>query len=399
MSSTLLKQLVMIGSLGVAIAATSWGQGVVPGDSQRQAALALEQQNKVAEAEAAWRAYSKAHPSSPEPYAHLGLLEARQQRYEEAILLYRKALGIDSKIPGLRLNLGLALFKDGKPKEAIAEFTALQKTVPPDSPDAQRLRLLTGMAYYGLADYSRAVPFLKQAAAHDPQNLPLRLALAHSCLWSRQNQCVMDTYHEILKLNAESAEADMLAGEALDETRDDTGALAQFRAAEKVNPKEPYVHFAIAYLLMRQKRFSDAIPEFQADLENDPSHAQARVYLADCYLRLEDNQHAQPELERALRDDPSNELGHLDLGIIYAAQGRNEEALAQYLEAVRLNPKDADPHWRLARLYQVMGQTDKARAEAVLVGKMKKQAYQSLNEQISGADHAPRAPDAVNPPQ
>ncbi len=399
MSSTLLKQLVIIGSLGVAIAATSWGQGVAPQDSQRQAALALEQQNRLVEAEAAWRTYSKAHPADPEPYAQLGLLESRQGHYAEAVPLYRKALQMNPKVPGLRLNLGLALFKGGQPKEAIVEFNTLLRAAPRNSAEAQRLRLLIGMAYYGLAEYSRAVPLLQQAAAHDTQNLPLRLTLAHSCLWSKQYQCVMDTYHEILKLNAESAEADMLAGEALDETRDDTGALAQFRAAEKANPKEPYVHFAIAYLLMTQKRFSDAIPEFQADLENDPSHAQARVYLADCYLHLEDNQHSQPELERALRDDPSNELGHLDLGIIYAAQGRNEEALAQYLEAVRLNPKDADPHWRLARLYQVMGQTDKARAEAVLVSKMKKQAHQSLNEQISGADHVPHAAEAASPPQ
>lgn len=399
MFSASIKQVALTGMVGIAMLAPCQGQVAPAGNAQKQAALALEQQNKLVEAEAAWRAYSRAHPADPEPYAQLGLLESRQGHYADAVPLYRKALHLDPRVPGVRLNLGLALFKGGRPKEAIVEFNTLLGAAPRNSVQAQRLRLLIGMAYYGLAEYSQAVPFLRQAAAHDAQNLPLRLALAHSCLWSQQYQCVMDTYHEILKLNAESAEADMLAGEALDETRDDTGALAQFRAAEKANPKEPYVHFAIAYLLMRQKRFSEAIPEFQADLENDPSHAQARVYLADCYLRLEDNQHAQPELERALTEDPSNELGHLDLGILYADQGRNEEALAQYLEAVRLNPKDADPHWRLARLYQVMGQRDKARDEAVLVGKMKKQAYQSLNEQISGADHGPHAAEAASPPQ
>ena len=78
----------------------------------------------------------------------------------------------------------------------------------------------------------------------------------------------------------------------------------------------------------------------------------------------------------------------MDLGIIYAAEGRNNEALDQYLEAVKLDPKDSDPHWRLSRLYQAMGQTDKARAESVLVSKMKKQAYQSLYQQISGAGDA-----------
>jgi tetratricopeptide (TPR) repeat protein len=388
----MVKRVVLAGVVGFAMVAAGWAQGVPATDSQKQAALALEQQNELPQAEAAWRAYSKAHPENPEPWAHLGLLEARQGHYAEAIPLYRKALQMNPNVPGLRLNLGLALFKGGRPKEAIPEFKILLRTAPPGSPEAQRLRLLVGTAYYGLGEYSDAVPFLKRAAAHDPQNLPLRLALAHSCLWSQQYPCVMDTYHEILALNAASPEADMLAGEALDAMRDDTGALAQFRAAEKANPREPNVHFALAWLLMSQKRFQDAIPEFQAELANDPSHTLARVYLADCYVHLEDYPHAQPELERALQAAPSIALTHLDLGIIDASQGRNEAALAQYQQAIRLDPKDADSHWRLARLYQSMGQTDKARAESILVSKMKKQAYQSVYQQISGTHEATAAP-------
>ena len=48
--------------------------------------------------------------------------------------------------------------------------------------------------------------------------------------------CLLYT-SEILSLDAESAEADMLAGEALDEMKDRNGAIEQFRAAIKVNPK------------------------------------------------------------------------------------------------------------------------------------------------------------------
>src|ERR1017187_9613113 len=95
--------------LGLVIgAAVCLGQASQAPESQRQTALALEQQGKNVEAESAWRLYMKAHPSNPEPYAHLGLLEARQEHYKEAVPLYRKALALDSRIPGLRLNLGLA---------------------------------------------------------------------------------------------------------------------------------------------------------------------------------------------------------------------------------------------------------------------------------------------------
>ena len=125
------------------------GQATVVAQNSRLTALVLEQQGKNAEAEGAWRLVAKAHPASPEPYAHLGLLEARQEHYKEAATFYRKALALDAKFPGLRLNLGLAYFKGGEPMQAIAEFETLLKSQPPESPEAQRLTILLGMSHYG----------------------------------------------------------------------------------------------------------------------------------------------------------------------------------------------------------------------------------------------------------
>src|SRR6185437_2102393 len=61
-------------------------------EQQRQAAIALEQQGKNSEAEVAWRAVLAAQPNSAEAYAHIGFLEARQERYPQAIREYKKAL-------------------------------------------------------------------------------------------------------------------------------------------------------------------------------------------------------------------------------------------------------------------------------------------------------------------
>ncbi len=133
--------------------------------TQRQTAVALEQQGQITEAETAWRAVLTAHPDDAEAYAHLGFLEARQEHYKEAVPLYRKALALNPNMPGLRLNLGLALFKGGELKQAIAIFTPLLKATPPSSPDAQRLTALLGLAHYGVGEYTAALPYLKKAAA------------------------------------------------------------------------------------------------------------------------------------------------------------------------------------------------------------------------------------------
>ena len=372
--------------LGLAMgAAVCIGQTSPPPHSQRQIALDLEMQGKNVEAEAAWRVFLKAHPSNPEPYAHLGLLEARQEHYKEAVPLYRKALAMNPAIPGLRLNLGLALFKGGELKQAILEFKLLLKNQPPSSPEAQRLTILIGMAHYGLSEYAEAVPYLKEAAARDAKNLPLRLALAHSCLWSRQFQCVLDVYHEILMLDAESAESDMLAGEALNELKDTPGAIQHFRDAIKANPKEPDVHFGLGYLLWTQTEYREAASEFQAELANDPDHIQAMLYLADSDIQLNQYDAAAPLLEKVLKLDSGLGLGHLDLGIVLAQAGRNEDALRELTTAAKLMPEDVNVHWRLGRLYRSMGKMEEARAKFAKASNLNKAADDALFNKINKA--------------
>lgn len=331
--------------------------------SATAAAYALEQQGNDQEAQAAWEQIAKAHPADAEAWANLGLLHARQQRYPQAITFYRKAQALNPAMPGLQMNLGLALFKSGNLRGAMHEFEPLLKKQDPASPDAQRLRILVGMCHYGLGEYAAAVPPLREAMQRDPQDLPYRLVLAHSCLRAKEYQCVLDVYHEILSLNAESAEADMLAGEALDEMHDHNGAVEQFRAAVKADPKQPGVHFGLAYLLWTGSQWDEAEQQFRAELENNPQNVQALVYLADAQIRQNHFDSARPLLDKAVRIDPKFEMAHLEIGILDSQAGKNEEALRELHQAATLNPKDVQVHWRLARLYQAMGRKQEAQAE------------------------------------
>jgi tetratricopeptide (TPR) repeat protein len=255
------------------------------------------------------------------------------------------------------------------------------------------------MAYYGLAQYPNAVPHLKAAVQRDNQNLPLLLALAHSCLWSKQFQCVMDTYHQILSLNAESAEADMLAGEALDEMKDNEGSTKMFRAAVAANPKEPNVHFGLGYLLWTQKQYPEALQQFQAELENDPNHAQSLVYLGDCYLQLNNPSAAVPPLKKGLSLDHSIWLASLDLGIIDSDAGRNDDALRELKEAAKLKPDDVNVHWRLGRLLRTMGKKQEAQLEFDAAKKLNKAADEDLYKKIAnGAKRNNPAATQTAPP-
>ena len=349
-------------------------------NDSRDAAIAFEQQGKTTEAEAAWSALAKAYPANPEPLAHLGLLEARQEHYTEAVGYYRKALALDPAMPGLCLNLGLALFKNGDYKQAIQTFTPLLKA----QPDDQRLTVLMGMSHYGLREYATAAPYLKQAADRDEQNLTLLLTLAHSCLLSKQFPCVLDAFHRIESLNAESAEADMLVGEALSEMKDTFGAIREFRAAVKANPKEPNVHFGLGYLLWTERQYPEAATEFQAEVDNDPHHMQAMLYLANAEIEMNRMDDAKPLLEKVVKSIPENSMGHLDLGIVYADEDRKQDALAQFQTAARLAPSDVNAHWRLGRLYMAMGKKAEAKVELDKASGLNKATNDGILKMMSG---------------
>ncbi len=378
----------------VGLFSLSAAQTTVSRVSLRDNAIALEQQGKTAEAEAAWRAVLGAQPNSAEAYAHLGFLQSSQEHYPQAIANYRKAVALAPAMPGLKMNFGLALFKAGQLKEATRIFTALLATEPASSPEAHRLKTLVGMAHYGLQEYAAAIPLLRQATTDDPQNLPFRLLLAHSCLAAKQYQCVLDVYHEILNLNAESAEADMLAGEALDEMQDHTGAIQQFRAAVKANPKEPNVHFGLGYLLWSQGKYEESADEFRAELANVPQHAQALVYLADSDIKLGHRDQALDLLQEAIRLEPGLAMAHLDLGIVYADTGNQDGALRELKLAAKLNPDNVNVHWRLARLYRTMGKKAEANAEFEKTKTLTKAADESVMTKLN---HNQKQPAPANP--
>jgi tetratricopeptide (TPR) repeat protein len=242
------------------------------------------------------------------------------------------------------------------------------------------------MSHYGMGDYLVAIPYLQRAAQHDPRSLPLRLTLAHSCLWAKQYRCVSKVTQEILALAPDSAEADMLAGEALDDNGDDPGAIAQFRAAIAANPQEPNANFGLGYLLWRQHHFAEAAPAFQAELTLDPAQAQAQAYLGDCLVETADYTAAEPQLLQAIQSDPKNYMAHRDLGIVYASTARNDLAIEQLRTALELNSADYATHWRLAKAYRAAGDKEHSTAEFAIAAKMTQTENDALVQKLSG-DH------------
>jgi tetratricopeptide (TPR) repeat protein len=348
----------------------------------RMRAMAMEKQGQNAEAEQIWDGIAKADPRDAEALAHLGLLEARQEHLETAIGYYRRGLAINPNLPGLQMNLGLALFKVAQFPAAIEAFSSEIRKHPGDL----RLTILLGMAHYGMRDYLVAIPYLQRATEQDTQSVPLRMTLAHSCMWSKQYQCVLSMHEQILALKAESAEVDMLAGEAYDHLGESAAAEKESRAAVQINPKEPNVHFGLGYLLWKQSRWSEAATEFQLELDNNPQHVMSRIYISDARVRQGEFEKARPALQELVTSDQSEPLLHRDLGIIYAQAGRSDDAVRELRLAMKLDPDDAETHLEIAKLLRATGETDDESRESAASKIVPPRKPPSLQEMIDSLE-------------
>ncbi len=113
--------------------------------------------------------------------AEQGLRLAKEGKYDLAAARYKSALSKNPRLPGVYLNLGLALFKLDRLAEAVPAF---EKALKADPGSFQTRVLLNG--YYGTRKFSAAAATLKPAVAQQPDNTELRYKLAQSLMWSQQ---------------------------------------------------------------------------------------------------------------------------------------------------------------------------------------------------------------------
>src|SRR5207245_4348240 len=123
-------------------------------------AQSLEKAGKFVEAATPCRSVTPHGPESAAAWASLGLVLSRLQEYSEAASAYKKALSLNSKLPGVQLNLGLAEFKQGHFEAAIPPLHAALAR----DPDSAQGRTLLGLSYYGAGKYDESSKYLALAS-------------------------------------------------------------------------------------------------------------------------------------------------------------------------------------------------------------------------------------------
>ena len=139
-------------------------------------------------------------------------------------------------------------------------------------------------------------------------------------------------------------------------------AIAAYRQAAALQPKDPEPHLAAGLVFEKQNQFADAEREYKQALDLDPGSADAATGLANIYTRGRRFPEAETALRKVVAAHPDSAAAHIELGRVFAAEGKNDDAIAELQSGQKLAPDDVSLQRDLADLYTTAGKNDQAEA-------------------------------------
>jgi tetratricopeptide (TPR) repeat protein len=149
----------------------------------------------------------------------------------------------------------------------------------------------------------------------------------------------------------ETAEEHYNLGVRFYEMGDLNGAIAEYQAALRLNPKYVSAHANLCNALYAKDDLNGAIAECQAALRLNPNLAEAHYRLGAALYDKGDLNGAIVEYRAALRLNPDSAVAHHNLGAALRKKGDISGAIAEYETALRINPKYVPALNNLAWLY------------------------------------------------
>lgn len=118
-------------------------------------------------------------------------------------------------------------------------------------------------------------------------------------------------------------------------------------------PREASARYGQALVMMKAKRYAEAMTVLQEMTRDYPDLAGPYLNLGIVYLRMDRATEAEQSLRAALELQPENAQGYTLLGLAHRESGRFAEARQDYERALELDPLYPDAHLNLAILFDL----------------------------------------------
>lgn len=300
--------------------------------------------------------------------ANLGVLLYFRGEYAKAEPHLRAATEIQSGLSKIQGLLGIAEKRQGETARARADLEASFPLL-----EAGKFKIQAGMElielYTASGDLELAggiVGKLRQAAPED-----LEVQYAAYRLYSDLAGEAMLT---LSMLGPDSAQMHQTMAQEASKQGNTNEAIAQERAAARIDPNLPGIHLELGDLLSlsgNAKQDEEAEQEYLAALKDNRFDERAECGLGRIYARRGD--YAKASIHYTAATTLQENDAEADSGMAQVLIQVNEPSKATaFLEkAVKLEPTNAADHYRLSRLYRQQGRNEDAKSELALYRKYK----------------------------
>ena len=341
----------------------------------------LEQAGEWAGAEAVYRALLRQNPGSVEALGNLGVVLARQAKYQAAAEAYRRALRLRPSLTPLHLNLGLAYYKAEKRELAIEQFRIyLQK-----DPASRQARQLLATALLETDHFQEAAQTFESLLPSDDVGIRLGLATAYVRL---NRNAEAQRLLEQLMGREDSPEAQVVLGQALLAENRLHEAGNAFRTALRLNPRLEGLYFFLGAVKWKAQDVEGAIAEWREEVRHDPRNFEAVFTLGAALAEKGDLDEAKAWLEKADRMRPNHAPTLYHLGKL-AWKARHPEALMLLERSVRLDPANRAAHYVLAQIYRARGRVREAERELAEVQRLSEAGVREDIDILEGSRSRP----------
>lgn len=353
-------------------------------------------------------------PSAPDPAAAIvkqADAARQQERLDEALKLYRKAVQLNPKSLDAWWAIGTITYDRDQFADCTAAFRRIVILRPNEAPGWT----MAGLCEYRVRLYEDAYRSLLHAdrlgfeGARELSKVGrFHLALLHSHFSSFERALVtlipLARWEEVTpELAAAAGIAGlgktwllhevpedqrplvMTFGEALvaGMAQQPKDAISKFEAALAVYPESADIHYRLGAFLRKQGLGERGLAEMQKALELNPNHLPALISLSGAAQEHADFAAAASYGLRALKLSPNNFAAHMVAGNAYLSLERTAEAISELEQAVHLAPDSPEAHFSLGIAYAAAGRPKDAARERHQFEELKKLVNSPVGQQLA----------------
>ncbi|MGA8441232.1 MAG: tetratricopeptide repeat protein [Candidatus Sulfotelmatobacter sp.] len=353
----------------------------------RQAAEYLKQ-NRPDLAVPEFRAIVALDPNNVDARGNLGTLLFFQGDYTNAIPQLHSALKLRPTLWKTQSLLGIAEKRTGDISRARGD---LEKAFP--NVQEEKIRIETGMELIeidsGTGDLDKAAAIVSELRKLEPTSEAL-LYTAYRIYSDLANESLLS----LSVVDPNSARMQQAMAHELAKRGSTAEAIEHYRAALKIDPKLPGLHFELADMLRTSSTaggWEEAEKEYKAALGANPFDEQSECKLGDIAFQRSDFKEAFERYNRAVKLQPDDSEANIGLAKLLMAMDQPQKAEPLLEHAIQLDPTSALAHFRLSTVYRQEGRTAEAKHELE-----EYQKYNKMKEKLRKIYHDLHQDEAVD---